>query len=198
MSTDADWLARVAHLEEMKASIAAEQAVALREFARAHVSARIAAGDIDPVKLEHSISAQIGLACRVSSTEGRKRLRIARDLHDGHTHVRELFAAGVLSEYKTSLIVAATAHLSGEERAQVDQRLAEHQLDTLGVRKIENLARMVAAEVAPEKYRARCRAARTGRRVTVRPAVDGMANLTAHLPVEEAVACYAALRKAVN
>jgi hypothetical protein len=197
MSTDADWLARVAHLEEMKASIAAEQAVALREFARAHVAARIAVGEIDPVKLEQSISAQIGLACRVSATEGRKRLRIARDLH-GHTHVQELFASGVLSEYKTSLIVAATAHLSREECAQVDQRLAEHQLDTLGVRKIENLARAVAAEVAPEKYRARCRAARTGRRVTVRPAVDGMANLTAHLPVEEAVACYAALRKAVN
>ena len=66
------------------------------------------------------------------------------------------------------------------------------------MRKIENLARSVAAEVAPEKYQVRCRAARTGRRVTVRPAVDGMANLTAHLPVEEAVACYAALRKAVN
>ncbi len=198
MPTDADWLARVAHLEEMKASIAAEQAVALREFARAHVSARIAVGEIDPVKLEQSISAQIGLACRVSASEGRKRLRIARDLHDGHTHVRELFASGVLSEYKTSLIVGATAHLSREERAAVDQRLAEHQLDTLSVRKIENLARMVAADVAPEKFAARCRAARTGRRVTVRPAVDGMANLTAHLPVEEAVACYAALRKAVN
>ena len=104
----------------------------------------------------------------------------------------------MLSEYKTSLIVGATSHLSREERAAVDQRLAEHQLDTLSVRKIENLARSVAAEVAPEKYQVRCRAARTGRRVTVRPAVDGMANLTAHLPVEEAVACYAALRKAVN
>jgi hypothetical protein len=134
----------------------------------------------------------------VSASEGRKRLRIARDLHDGHAHVRSLFASGVLSEYKTSLIVAATSHLSHEERAEVDERLAEHQLDTLSVRKIENLARMVAAEVAPEKFAARCRAARTGRRVTVRPAVDGMANLTAHLPVEEAVACYAALRKAVN
>src|ERR1044072_8852566 len=116
MSTDADWLARVAHLEEMKASIAAEQAVAVREFARAHVSARIAVGDVDPVKLEHTISAQIGLACRGSAPEGRKPLGIARGLHDGHAHVRELFASGVLSEYKTSLIVAATAHLSGEER----------------------------------------------------------------------------------
>src|SRR3954447_14229759 len=123
MSTDADWLARVAHVEEIKASIAAEHAGAFRVFSRAHVFARIASGDIDPVKHEHSISAQIGLACRVSSTEGRKRLRIARDLHDGHTHVRELFAAGVLSEYKTSLIVAATAHLSRQERAKVDQRL---------------------------------------------------------------------------
>ena len=90
MSTEAALLARVAHLEEMKASVAAEQAAVLREFALARVSSAIAAGgDIDPVKLEHGIVAEIGLACRMSPFEGRKRLRIARDLHDGHTHVRE-------------------------------------------------------------------------------------------------------------
>jgi hypothetical protein len=198
MASPSDRIARIARLEEMKAAIAAEQAAEIRAFAIEHVESQIAAGDIDPLKLEHSIAAQIGLACRVSAFEGRKRLRIARDLHDGHTHVRELFTAGVLSEYKTSLVVAATSHLSREERAEVDSRLAAHQVETLSVRRIESLAKSLAAEVAPEKFAARCRAARTGRRVTISPAADGMANLTAHLPVEQAVACYAALAKAVN
>jgi hypothetical protein len=112
--------------------------------------------------------------------------------------VHELFATGRLSEYKTATIVAATAHLSPAERAEVDARLAPLRVETLGVRRIHDLARSWAAQIAPEKFAARCRAARTGRRVSVRPAADGMADLTAHLPVEQAVACYAALAAAVD
>ncbi len=162
------------------------------------MESQIAAGSVEPEKLERSIAAQIGYACQVSATEGRRRMRMARDLHHGHSHVRELFTAGELSEYRTSTIVAATAHLDADERAEVDQRLAEHQIETLSTRKLEGLARKLAAEVAPEKFLARCRAARTGRRVTVRPAADGMAYLTALLPVVEAVACYAALHHAAT
>ncbi|QNG54668.1 DUF222 domain-containing protein [Pseudonocardia petroleophila] len=189
---------RIAQLEERKAAIAAEQSEAVLAFATAHAESQTAAGDVDPEMLERSIAAQVGLACRVSPTEGRRRVRIARDLHSGHTRVRELFAAGRLSEYQTATIVAATAHLSPAERAEVDQELADRRVEALGVRRIHDLTRSLAAQVAPEKFTARCRAARTGRRVSVRPAADGMADLTAHLPVEEAVACYAALAAAVN
>ena len=162
------------------------------------MESQIASGSVEPEKLERSIAAQIGYACQVSPTEGRRRMRMVRDLHHGHSNVRELFAAGELSEYRTSTIVAATAHLDADERAEVDQRLAEHQIETLSTRKLEGLARKLAAEVAPEKFAARCRAARSGRRVTVRPAADGMAYLTALLPVVEAVACYAALHQAAT
>ncbi|GAA3242157.1 hypothetical protein GCM10017691_46010 [Pseudonocardia petroleophila] len=189
---------RIAWLEERKAAIAAEQSDAVLAFATAHAESQTAAGEVDPEALERSIAAQIGLACRVSPTEGRRRVRIARDLHAGHARVRELFAAGRLSEYQTATIVAATTHLSPAERAEVDRELAERRVETLGVRRIHDLTRSLAAQVAPEKFTTRCRAARTGRRVSVRPAADGMADLTAHLPVEEAVACYAALAAAVN
>ncbi|MBW0088809.1 DUF222 domain-containing protein [Pseudonocardia sp. KRD-184] len=189
---------RIARLEEQKAAIAAEQSEAVLAFARAHAESQTAAGTVDPEALERSIAARVGLACRVSPTEGRRRMRIARDLHDGHTRVRELHAAGALSEYKAATIVAATAHLSTDERAEVDELLAQQRVETLGVRRIHDLTRSLAARVAPEKFHARCRAARTGRRVSVRPAADGMADLTAHLPVEETVACYAALAAAVN
>ncbi|GAA3240001.1 DUF222 domain-containing protein [Pseudonocardia petroleophila] len=196
--TEAALVERIALLEERKAAIAAEQSEAVLAFAIAHAESQTAAGDVDPEALERSIAAQVGLACRVSPTEGRRRVRIARDLHAGHTRVRELFAAGRLSEYQTATIVAATAHLSPAERAEVDQELADRRVEALGVRRIHDLTRSLAAQVAPEKFTARCRAARTGRRVSVRPAADGMADLTAHLPVEEAVACYAALAAAVN
>ncbi|WP_226378446.1 HNH endonuclease [Pseudonocardia oceani] len=185
-------------LEERKAAIAAEQSEVILAFARAHAESQTATGTVEPEALERSIAAQIGLACRVSPTEGRRRMRMARDLHAGHDQIRALFAAGQLSEYRTATIVAATAHLSPTERAQVDHALAEQHVDTLGVRRIHDLTRTLAAQVAPEKFAARCRAARTGRRVSVRPAADGMADLTAHLPVAEAVACYAALAAAVN
>jgi hypothetical protein len=196
--TEAQLIARITLLEERKAAIAAEQADAILAFAKAHAASQSSTGEVEPEKLERSIAAQVGLACRVSPMEGRRRVRTARDLHSGHSRVRELFATGRLSEYKTATIVAATAHLSSEERAEVDRRLAELKVETLGVRRIHDLARSLAAEVAPERFAARCRAARTGRRVTISPAADGMADLRARLPVEQAVACYAALAAAVN
>jgi hypothetical protein len=195
---EAALIERITLLEERKAAVAAEQADAILAFAKAHAESQTAAGSVEPEALERSIAAQVGLACRVSPTEGRRRVRTVRDLHAGHTRVRALFATGRLSEYKTATIVAATAHLSPAERAEVDRRLADLRVETLGVRRIHDLARTLAAEIAPEKFTARCRAARTGRRVTLRPAADGMADLTAHLPVEQAVACYAALAAAVN
>jgi hypothetical protein len=196
--SEAALIERIALLEQRKAAVAAEQADAIHAFAKAHAESQTAAGSVEPEALERSIAAQVGLACLVSPTEGRRRVRMARDLHDGHARIRELFTAGALSEYQTSVIVAATSHLSAAERSVVDARLADLQVETLGVRRIHDLARSLAAEVAPEKFTARCRAARTGRRVTISPAADGMADLRAHLPVEQAVACYAALAAAVS
>jgi hypothetical protein len=66
------------------------------------------------------------------------------------------------------------------------------------VRRLHDLAHKFAAEVAPEQALARARKAREGRRVSVRPTADGMADLYAHLPVEQAVACYAALNRAAT
>ena len=81
---------------------------------------------VEPEKLERTIAGQIACACRVSPTEGRKRVRVARDLHDGLDHLRRLFGAGELSAYKVSTVVTATAHLDAAERAEVDRLLAAH------------------------------------------------------------------------
>ncbi len=190
---------RVALLEEEKNAVAARQADAILALGRAIAAEQIDAGVDDPGQVQRVVADRVGVACRVSAHQGGKRVRIARDLHAGHTLIRGLFAAGVLNEQKIAVITDAGTHLDPDERAQVDERLAQERIETFGVRRIHDLARKIAAEVAPEKFEARTRRARSGRRVTVRRSSEpGMADLTAHLPVEQAVACYAALRKAVN
>ncbi|MGE3288167.1 MAG: DUF222 domain-containing protein, partial [Pseudonocardia sp.] len=194
VSVEQHHLAEIARLERLKNQIAAEQAEAIREFARAHVESQRSAGvAVEPEQLERSIVAQVGLACRVAPAEARRRLRVARDLHAGHDRVRVLYAAGELSEYRVATIIAATSHLDPQARAQVDCELAQRRVEALGVRRIHDLARTLAAAADPDGFARRCRRARSGRRVSVRPAADGMADLIAHLPVEQAVACYAAL-----
>src|SRR5215212_788502 len=190
---------RVAQLEEEKNAVAARQADAILALGRAIAAEQIDRGVDDPTEIQRVVADRVGIACRVSAHEGGKRVRIARDLHAGHTLIRGLFAAGMLSEQKIAVITDAGTHLDPDERAQVDERLAQQRIETFGVRRIHDLARKIAAEVSREKFEARRRRARSGRRVTVRRSSEpGMADLTAHLPVEQAVACYAALRKAVN
>ncbi|MGI5132159.1 DUF222 domain-containing protein [Pseudonocardia sp. CA-107938] len=189
----------VARLEEQKNALAAQQAAAILALGRAVAAEQIDAGVTDPDDVQRVVAEQVGQACRVSASEGGKRVRIARDLHAGHDRVRALFAAGLLNEQKITFITSAGSHLDPDERSWVDEQLAERGVETLSVRRIHDLARKLAAEVAPEKFAARCARARSGRRVSVRPSTEpGMADLTAHLPVEQAVACYAALRKAGN
>src|SRR5689334_21718787 len=109
--SEADLLARVARLEQMRNAPAAQHAEAILAFARAHAVSQTASGTVEPEALERSNAAQVGLACRVSPREGRRRVRVARDLHAGHDRVRALFGAGELSDYQVATIVAATAHL---------------------------------------------------------------------------------------
>jgi hypothetical protein len=189
-------IGRIQQLESVIQTLSALQAACVRSFARAHVADRITAGETDPDRLERSVAAQVGLACRVSPYEARRRVRVARDLHDGLAHVWGLFAAGELSAAKVSAVVGACSGLDRAERAGVDTRLARHDLTRFGIRRLQDLARRYAAEVAPETFRARVESARADRRVTLRPAPDAMTYLTAYLPVEQGVACLAALNRA--
>ncbi len=193
-----DLLDGIAEIESLGNAWKSVQAEWTLLFSRRHVATQIESGVTDPGKLERSVAGEISLACHVSPTEARKRVHTARDLHDGLDHLRRLFGAGRISAYKVHTVVTATSHLDASERAEVDRLLAVHDLDTFGVGRLRNQARQLAAQVAPEKFRARCAAARSGRRVTLRPSADGMTDLTAHLPVEQGAACYAALQKAFN
>lgn len=189
-------LAQISVLDAQINALCAARAEAIREYASAAAAEQTACAEFEPEKTERRIAARVGTACRVSPTTGRQLVRMARDLHCGLDRVRELFAAGKLSEYQVTTIVAATAPLDPAGRAAVDAALADQRVETLGVGRVHDLARSLAAAQSPQTFLRACRAARGGRRVGLRPAADGMADLIAHLPVEQAVTCYAALAKA--
>ena len=201
VSAAAEELARLVELVALRNSIDAEIAASTRAYAGAEVDTRldqIAAEHVTVEQVEASIVDRLGRALRVSPTRARAQLRIGRDLHAGLDRVRETFSAGEIDQPKVAAIVGAAAHLDAAERTEVDARLGAYDLQSLGLRRVTDLARTIVAQVAPEKFTERARAARRDRHVTISPAGDGMALLRAYLPAEQGIACYAALRKAVT
>ena len=68
----------------------------------------------------------------------------------------------------------------------------------MGFGRAEARVKKLAYETDRAGYTQRGRKARADRRVTLRPAPDTMAVLSGLLPVEQGVACLAALRKAAD
>ncbi len=90
-------------------------------------------------------------------------------------------------------VVAATATLSLADRGEVDARVGPL-LSRLGVRQAGAAAARVAAELDAASVVARMEAAARSRRVSVRPAPDGMAYLTVLGPLKDVVGAHAAVQ----
>jgi hypothetical protein len=186
---------RIALLERIRAATAAAQHTQMVRFARSQVEAQIADDALDPKAVGRGIGDQIALACRISPFTGSRRLGTARALHDDLPGIRALLAAGRISEDTAQLVVAETTPLDPERRRLVDTRLCADGVERLPARRAAALARRIAYEADPAGYVARGRTARADRRVTLRPAPDTMSLFTGFLPVEQGVACLAALRR---
>ena len=91
-----------------------------------------------------------------------------------------------------------TSHLDPEQRRLADKQLADAGLEDMGFRQAEAAVKKVAYEIDRAGYTGRSRKARKDRRVTLRPAPDTMSVLSGLLPVEQGVACLAALRRATD
>ena len=98
----------------------------------------------------------------------------------------------MIGERHAVAVVLATATLSLEDRAEVDRRVGQL-LGRLGVKGAARAASRVAAELDAASVVARMEAAARSRRVTVRPAPDGMAYLSVLGPLREVVGAHAAL-----
>jgi len=186
---------RIALLEQIKAAVAAAQYTQMVAFARSQVDAQIAEGALDAKAVGRGIGDQIALACRISPFTGSRRLGVGRALHAELPGVGGLLAAGRISDEVAAQVVTETSHLDPDQRRRVDARLCAGGLEQLSTRQAGALARRCAYAADPAGYVNRGRTARGDRRVTLRPAPDTMSLLTGFLPVEQGVACLAALRR---
>ena len=196
-SDGATRIERIAALERIKAAAAAAQAAEIVSFARAQVAEQQSAG-VDYRRLGKGIGDQVGMATKTGPWQGARRLTVARDLWHELPGCFGLLAAGEISEHVAALLVGETSHLDPDTRRTVDAQLVAARVDQMAPKTAAGTARRLAHAADPEGSLRRARTARKDRRVSLRPLPDTMAGLSAFLPVEQGVACWAALKAAVD
>jgi hypothetical protein len=197
--SDAERIDQIRVLEELKAAAAAAQARAAADLHESVSCAQAVRGV--PVKDRgRGVAAQVALARRESPSRGSRHLGLAQALTREMPHTLAALTSGRLSEWRATLLVRETACLSVEDRRRLDAELCADPgtLDGKGDRGLVAAAKRVAYRLDPHAVVERARRAESERRISVRPAPDTMAYLSALLPVAQAVACYAALGKAAD
>ena len=192
--TTSDPLAEVRALEELRNAISARQAH-LAVAADQAQQARDVSRRIDETVTSRKVGADVGLARRCSPHAGSTFVRIANALIADMPHTLTALAAGVISEWDAIRLVRETTGLSAADRAAVDAGIID-QLGQVAAGRVINAARELAYRLDPAGTRARRVTAESERRVSVRPAPDAMAYLSAFLPIKDALACLAALNDA--
>lgn len=180
--------------ERLSAALAAGQASEVVGFARARVERQLAE-DVHPRDIGRGVAEEIGLACRMSPTLAARRVSSARAWWFDLPHTYHSLTRGEITVAVAEAVVVETRHLDAGTRRAVDARLRDADLGSLGTREAAALARRYAYEADREAYVARGRHERKHRRVGLRPAPDTMSVLSGYLPVEQGVACLAALRR---
>ncbi|MBW8730731.1 MAG: DUF222 domain-containing protein [Terrabacter sp.] len=148
------------------------------------------------------VVAQVALARHESPVRGAQHVRLALALTKDMPHTLAALEAGEVSEWRAQIIVTETATLSSEQRTLVDAEVVGpvgdagdlvEQVGAWGDRELARRVRAAAYRIDAASVMARAAKAEGERRVTIRPAPDTMAYLTALLPVAQAVAAHAAL-----
>ena len=190
---------RIAELEVAKSAAAAEQAELTMALDAARRAAEAARG-VPAAKRGNGLASEVALARRDSPNRGGRHLGFARALVHEMPHTLAALKAGVLSEWRATLIVRESACLSIEDRATLDARLCAdpNALEGKGDKRIEADAKAIAYELDPQAVVDRAVRAPQERSVWVRPAPDSMTYVTALLPMPQGVAVYASLRRAAD
>ncbi len=185
--SDRERLDLVADLERLKHTAAATQTRATHALRESREVSR-------PQDAVRSVGSEVALARRTSPTLGDRFVGLARALVDEMPFTMHALRSGTCSEDHALVMVQATSVLTLEHRAEVDRRVGPL-LGRLGVRGAERAARRVAQELDVASVLKRMQDAVRSRRVTTRPAPDGMAYLTVLGPMVDVVGAAASLRR---
>src|SRR4051812_28103310 len=195
-ATDRERIDLVRALEELKSAAAAAQARVTVAFDTSQRRARRDAG-VPERRIGAGVAAQVALARRESPHLGARHLGLAHALVDELPQTMTTLAAGETSEWRATLVARETACLSREDRRAVDADLAARPggIGSLGDAELVAEARRLDYRLDPHAVTDRAARAHADRRVTLRPAPDTMAALSALLPAAQGVAVYAALTR---
>ena len=194
---DAERIDRIALLERLRAAASAAQAAEMVAFASSQVELQ-RRQEVDYRRLGRGIADQIALACKISPAAGSRRLSLARAWRFDLPATFEALRRGEVSEWVATLVARETSHLDADTRRRVDADLVSRRLAAMSPRQAAATARGLAYRADPEAAVDRARVEEKERRVTLRPAPDCMAILTAYLPAASGVAALAALRAAAD
>ena len=190
---------RVAELERQKSAAAAEQARNTAEWdsVRRELEAR---GGVPANRRGRGVASEVALARHDSPNQGNRHLGFAKALVHEMPHTLAALAAGVLSEWRATLIVRESACLTVADRRRLDQQMCAEPaaLAGLGNKRITAKARSIAYELDAQAIVDRAARAPHERTVTIRPAPDCMVYLTALLPLTQGVSVYATLKHAAD
>jgi len=183
--TEAQRVAAVSALEALKGAAAAAQA----RLTAAAVVDREALGEDS-----RSVRADLALARRCSPTSADQHVGVARALVEELPSTMGALTRGEISERRAMIVVRETACLSLEYRGEVDRRLASV-IGGLGDKALAAAARRAGAALDAESLAQRHRRAVASRRVSVRPAADGMAWLSVLGPMKDVIGAHLALTR---
>ncbi|MCG7595377.1 DUF222 domain-containing protein [Mycobacterium sp. PSTR-4-N] len=186
----------VARCERVKAQAAAVQARATALWAEKRRVAETEAG-MPAAKRGRGLASEVALARSDSPAHGGRHLGFAHALVHEMPHTLAALAAGVLTEWRATLIVKQSACLMVEDRRTLDAELCADQqaLVGLGNARIEAAAAAIAARLDAAAVVERKERAAASARVSMRPAPNGMVQLTALMPLSQGIGVYAALKR---
>ncbi|WP_460886938.1 HNH endonuclease [Promicromonospora xylanilytica] len=193
----AEWVDLLGELEAVKNSVAAVQgrlAVALDEATRSEEAGQ----GVRAERRGRGVPNQVGAAMQSSPHAGGAFLGTARAWLTQMPHTFDALRTGVLSQWRATLLVRETSHLSPEHRAQIDEQICGPAnltaLARTGTKRLIAQIKELAAQLDVHACVRRNAKAVTERRVSVRPAPDLMIYLTALVPMAQGVQAYAQLK----
>ena len=186
---DRSRLALITALEELKSAAEGLQADLAVEV-DASMRERAARRGVPAARQGQGVANEIALARRESPYRGQQHLGLAKALRIEMPFAHQALRSGRISEWRATILARETACLSRADRCEVDRRVAgdPEVLEQMGDRELGAAVRRLAHQLDAESWVTRRRIAEAERRVTLRPAPDVMARLSAELPVAQGVA----------
>ena len=204
VGTDTGRLAVIAALEQVASAVAAAQVELTAAYAtsiRAAEPTRPNSPHEDRVDVDgHAIDHNIARAKRISPARAAHYVHFATNLTRELPHTLDALYTGHLNERRAQLLHTETTHLSVEHRRFIDHALCGDPVRVRGWgdRQLRREAVSLGCQLDAQAAVHRRKIAETARRVTLRPAADQMAWLTALLPWRDAVGVYKTLDEAVT